>query len=158
MSFVRSIAKKNQIQVAAPETADTRTIIMQQLLDEVHMRQHHPPTAVSLELQLVEGVPSNKQTKAQSDRPCDTTAPRAGTCTDPSLMSRDSRSRYAFHLSPMTFPHEKHRTGIILVSKGHFEDGLRATRPAISWTWTSSRFRLQCNKRRAPEDAPSRTK
>lgn len=33
--------------------------------------------------------------------------------THPSLMSFASRSRYAFHLSPMTLPQEKHRTGMI---------------------------------------------
>jgi hypothetical protein len=48
------MAKKNQKFNAPPrETAAKRTIIMQQLFDEVHVRQHHPPTAVSFELQLI---------------------------------------------------------------------------------------------------------
>lgn len=39
--------------------------------------------------------------------------------THPSLISLDRSSKYAFHLSPMTFPHEKHRTGMIWRKKAY---------------------------------------
>ncbi|KAG6876428.1 hypothetical protein C0993_003189, partial [Termitomyces sp. T159_Od127] len=35
---------------------DTLTIIMQQLLNKVYMRQHHAPTTIPLQLELVECI------------------------------------------------------------------------------------------------------
>jgi hypothetical protein len=77
---------------------------MQELFDKVNVREHHSPTAISFELQFIKSV-----TKILSG---DVTAGKFAE-SYPSLISLASNSRYAFHLSPMTFPHEKHLTGII---------------------------------------------
>jgi hypothetical protein len=80
---------------------------MQQLFNQIDVGEDHSSAAVSLELELVEGlagmwVSQGKEREAQH--------------AHPSVMSLASSSRYAFHLSPMTFPHEKQRTGMIYQS------------------------------------------
>ena len=35
--------------------AETRTVVMQELFDEVYMGEDHAPTAVSFELQFIKG-------------------------------------------------------------------------------------------------------
>jgi hypothetical protein len=69
------------------------------------MRENHTPAAVSFELQFIEGIALKGVSKGNTTN--------GELATDPSLMSFARSSRYAFHLSPMTFPHEKQRTGII---------------------------------------------
>ena len=72
------------------------------------MGEDHPAAAVPLQLQLIESVTEYEEVDGQQIE-----RTRGPSRTYPSLMSFDSKSRYAFHLSPMTFPHEKQRTGMI---------------------------------------------
>jgi hypothetical protein len=76
---------------------------VQEFFNEVDMREYHPPAAVALQLQLIKSVSGSLSGLLQLEL----------AVTHPSLISLANNSRYAFHLSPMTFPHEKHLTGII---------------------------------------------
>jgi len=88
----------------ADPTVGTLTVIMQQFLDEVDVGEDHSSTAVPLELELVEGL-AEMQVRHEGGYEAQQ--------AHPSVMSLASSSRYAFHLSPMTLPHEKQRTGMI---------------------------------------------
>jgi hypothetical protein len=88
------------------ERERTHTVVMQELFDKVYMGEDHAPAAVSFKLQFVKSVTEEEK------KPGETENRQAG-LTNPSNMSFARRSRYAFHLSPMTFPHEKQRTGMI---------------------------------------------
>lgn len=56
LSFDRSIAINHvshlRMSQARPEEKK-RTIVMQQLFDQIYMRQHHPPTAVPPQLERI---------------------------------------------------------------------------------------------------------
>ena len=82
------------------------TVVMQQFFDKVDVGEDHSSTAVPLELELVEGL---AEVRSATDESIMHNA-------HPSVISLASNSRYAFHLSPMTFPHEKQRTGMIYQS------------------------------------------
>ena len=77
---------------------------MKKFFDEVDVGQDHAPATVPLELERVHGIAG----RVRND--CDA---RIKLRTNPSLIFSASIFKYSFHLSPMTLPQEKHRTGII---------------------------------------------
>ena len=94
---------------------ESLTVVMQQLFNEVDVGKNHSSTAVPLELELVEGLAGMWVRDERGRKP---------QYAHPSVMSLASSSRYAFHLSPMTFPHEKQRTGIIYQSVNDWKASL----------------------------------
>jgi hypothetical protein len=68
------------------------------------MSKNHAPTAVTLQLKLIKSVATHPFSKL--GQVCLGQA-------HPSEKSLEIRSKYAFHLSPTTLPHEKQRIGMI---------------------------------------------
>ena len=62
-SFPRSLhswqGKKNSVRVVGIEdrlATETRTVVMQELFDEVYVGEDHTPTAISFKLQFIKGI------------------------------------------------------------------------------------------------------
>lgn len=78
---------------------------MEKLFDKINMREDHTTTTVSFQLKFVQSVTKERLWNRVRDVNLKETYP--------SLLSSESNFKYWFHLSPTTFPQEKHRTGMI---------------------------------------------
>ena len=97
-----------------------RCLCHKQAHDEVHVRENHPTAAVAVQTQRVQRLTVCARTKkSNSNTKCGQKARlllgTAGDGTDDSGMSR-AYSMKSSHLSPITLPHVKQRTGMIIVS------------------------------------------
>ena len=81
------------------------------------MRQQHTPAAVALEAQRIQSIPAH--THSDKVKGC------GG--AHPSVYSACRRPRYDSHLLPITFPHVKHRIGIIMATSWILLSAFRAT-------------------------------
>lgn len=106
---------------------------MEELFNQVDVRQYHATAA----------VPSQPQLVHRLSAPNERFTPTAPDATHPSVLSVASSSRYRFHLSPSTLPHEKQRTGMICNASSACL--LPRANNAPSWTWTNRRgpFRVR---------------